>query len=468
MGTVPSAYYQFIIDYAPYFYYIHGTGVDAGWGRGPGPAAHAIDFLYAAYYDSQFESKKTEIYNKIVSLADFILTMQCTDPGKKAYGGFKSTETSTSYYSIDGARCIPALLKAYDLTNDVNYYNAAVLAGGTFLYQMQHPPAGIHDQFYGGFCRAVSIDDAWTVHMDIVNFYALTGLKMLYDRTGSATYNTMISDFLSFMRKGLEELWLYYYPPPTGDGAWHRIGLTENEIYDDDFAYALLGLFTYEGWSLTTEKVYESINTVPASADYPGYNANICWAGYIDVVTRKAACEYYDGVTSGILYSIRTAKDKPSLELSVQIVNLHSSEFMFWGVKFLDWSYMENKQSTVTVSWLSILLLNYQPVTTRFAQILRKTGENLTLYSIVQSGDQTSYLEGFNVRAVVRLLNPDELVIEPGYTLNDFIMVYTLVPMRQRDKIRRYGADYEVGPVELFRIRGEPYYYRATCRRLIG
>jgi len=468
MGTVPSAYYQFIIDYAPYFYYIPDIGVDPEWGRGAAPAAHAIDFLCEAYHDEQFESKKTEIYNKIVSLADFLLTLQNTDPLKKAYGGFKSTETSDYYYSIDAARVIPALLKAYDLTNNIDYYNAAVLAGGTFLYQMQHPPAGIHDQYYGGFCRAVKNDDTWQVYMNIVNFYALIGLKMLYDRTDSATYMTMISDFLSFMREGLEELWQYYYPPPTGDGSWHRIGSTENEIYDDDFAYALLGLFTYEGWSLSVEKVYEFINTIQASADYPGYNSNICWAGYIDVSTRKAACEYYDGVTSGILYSIRTAKDKPSLELSVQIVNLHYSEFMFWGVKFLDWSQMENKQSTITVSWLSILLLNYEPVRTRFAQILEKAGENLTLYSVVQSEGKTSYLEGIDIKAIVRLLRADELIIEPGYTLNDFIMIYTLLPIRQRDKIRRHGVDYEVGPVELFRFRGEPYNYRSVCRRLIA
>jgi len=468
MSSPLETYLQFILDHAPYFYYIPGTGEDPEWGRGVAPAAHAIDFLIGAYNDSRFASRQTEIYDKIVALADFILTQQCTDNLKKAYGGFKSTETSTYYYSIDAARAIPALLKAYDLTNDTDYYNAAVLAGETFLYQMQHPPAGIHDQYYGGFCRAVTIDDAWLVEMDILNFYALIGLKMLYDRTGSATYTSMISDFLSFMREGLEELWEYYYPHPTGDGSWHRIGLAENEIYDDDFAYALLGLFYYEGWSLTVEKVYEFINTIPASADYPGYNPNICWAGYIDVVTRKAACEYYDAVTSGILCSIRTAKDKPSIELSVQIVNLHPSEFMFWGVKFLDWSYMENKQSVVTVSWLGILLLNYRPVRTPFTQVLEQAGENLTLYSVVQSEGQTSYLEGINVRAVVRLLRPDELVIEPGYSVSDFIMVYTLLPIRQRDKIRRYGVDYEVGPVELFRFHGEPYYYRAVCRRLIA
>ena len=92
---VPDAYYQFIMDYAPYLYVIPGTGPDLTWGRAALAAAFAIDFLYEAYYDSQYAAKQTDIYNKIVSLADWLLTQQNTDPAKKAYGGFKSNETST-------------------------------------------------------------------------------------------------------------------------------------------------------------------------------------------------------------------------------------------------------------------------------------------------------------------------------------------------------------------------------------
>ncbi len=62
MGTVPQAYFSFIMDYAPYFYYIPGTGVDTEWGRGPAPAAHAIDFLTETYQSPQFEAEKTGIY----------------------------------------------------------------------------------------------------------------------------------------------------------------------------------------------------------------------------------------------------------------------------------------------------------------------------------------------------------------------------------------------------------------------
>jgi hypothetical protein len=456
-----DTYLQFILDYAPYFYYIPGTGVDPTFGRGVAAAAFAIDFLYEAYQDKQFESQKMDIYNKIVALADWVLTQQCIDPAKKAYGGFKSNENSTFYYSIDACRVIPSLLRAYELTKDSDYLNAAVLAGKTFLKTMQDKQA------YGGFARFVDINDTWDLKLDVECLHGLIGLKMLckYDSENKSQYETMMETAVSFLEEGFENLWLHYDP---SDSSWHRVGLTENEIYDDPFAYALLGLFDYEGWTLSCEKVYEFINSIAASADYPGYNAKICWAGYIDVVRRKAACDYYDAVTSGILHDVRAVKDKPSLELSVQIINLHYEEFMFWGVKFFDWSPVENKQSIITVSWLGLLLLRYRPPIGSFITFLEKYGKNLTLYSIVESGETVSYGAGINIKGVVRLVMPDELVLEPGYAVTDFIMIYTLIPLRHHDKIRRAGVDFEVGPPQLFRLKGEPVYYRALCRRLLG
>jgi len=371
-----DTYLQFILDYAPYFYYIPGIGVDPTFGRGVAAAAFSIDFLCEAYQDKQFESQKTDIYNKIVALADWILTQQCVDNQKDAYGGFKSNETSDYYYSIDACRVIPSLLRAYGLTNDADYLNAAVLAGKTFLKTMQDK------QTFGGFARFVDINDTWDLKLDVECLYGLIGLKMLcsYDSDTKSQYESMMETSVSFLRECFEKLWLYYDP---SDSQWHRVGLTQNEIYDDPFSYALIGLYNYEGWSLSCEKLYELINTIAASADYPGYNAKICWAGYIDVVKRKAACDYYDAVTSGILHDIRAVKDKPSLKLSVQIINLHYEEFMFWGVKFFDWSPVENKQSTITVSWLGLLLLRYKPVTTLFTSFLNAYGANITLYSIV-------------------------------------------------------------------------------------
>lgn len=462
MGTVPEAYYQFIMDYAPYVYVIPESGPDPTWGRAAFAAAFAIDFLCEAYYDSQYTSKQSDIYNKVVSLADWLLTQQCIDPVKKAYGGFKSNETSTYYYSVDACRVIPSLLKAYELTGTVEYLNAAKLAGSTFLKTMQDK------QTYGGFARAVTIDDAWLLQMDIECLYGLIGLKMLtekYDVANASLYESMITKAVDFIREGFENLWLYYDP---SNSSWHRVGLSENEIYDDPLAYALIGLYDYEGWSLTVQKVYNFINSIRASAQYPAYNPAICWAGYIDVVTRFPSCDYYDAVTSGILWKIRKHHDKSSLQFSVKVIDKHQDEFMFWGVKHTDCSYVENKKATATVCWLSLLYLNYEDPLTRFTQILKSKGENIILYPVRETADQVSYGEGIDIPAIVSPARIEEVLIEPGYIINDYLTIHVFAPIRHHDKIRRKGIDYEILGIQEFDFQGETAYRKAFCRRLLG
>ncbi|MCW4033822.1 MAG: hypothetical protein NWF03_00485, partial [Candidatus Bathyarchaeota archaeon] len=242
MGNVPQQYLDFVLDYAPYFYVIPGTGVDTNWGQGPAAAAHAVDFLAQAYEHSQFSVQKAQIYDKIVELADYIASVQCLDDQKMAYGGFKSNDTSTDYYTIDAMRAIPALLKAYQITNNYAYVTRADLAATTFLYNMQHQPSvlEVHDQYYGGFAQAVTITDTWLPEMHIVDLYGVIGLKMLHNQTGNPQLQTMIDDATSFYRSGFEELYSRYTPPPSGDGQWHRVGESD-VVYDDDFGYALNG-----------------------------------------------------------------------------------------------------------------------------------------------------------------------------------------------------------------------------------
>jgi hypothetical protein len=462
MGAVPEAYYQFVMDFAPYVYVIPPETPDPEWGRAAFAAAFAIDFLFEAYFAKQFENRKTEIYNKVVSLADWILTQQCTDPAKKAYGGFKSAENSTYYYSIDACRVIPSLLKAYELTSDSDYLNAAKLAAGTFLKTMQN------QQAYGGFARAVDIDDDWLLQLDVECLYGLVGLKLLaekYDAANASLYQGMMAKAVDFLREGFENLWLHF---DTSDGEWHRVGLNENEVYDDPFAYALVGLYEYEGWSPSCRKVYNFINTISASAKYPAYNPAVCWAGYINVVSRFPACDYYDAVTSGILWRIRRNHDKPSFAFSKQIIAKYQNEFMFWGVRHSDYSPVENKWAIASVCWLARFFLNYEEPSTRFTQILHSKGETVTLYPIVEAGETVSYGEGLEIKAMVSPTRNDEILIEPGYIINDYITVYTFAPLRQHDKVRRKGGDYMVLGVQAFDWKGETAYFRANCRRLVG
>ena len=471
MAKVPEAYYQFIMDYAPYVYVVPGSGPDQTWGRAAFAAAFAVDFLFEAYFDPEFDDRSGEIEAKIVELADWILTQQCTDSEKQAYGGFKSAETSTFFYSVDACRTIPALLKVYELTTNAAYLNSAKLAAGTFLYNMQHKPSqlGIHDKYYGGFARAVSLTDAWLQQMDVECLYGLIALKMLCesDPANKGKYEAMISDSTGFCRQGLEGFYVYYDPPPSGDGNWHRTGPNEGTIFDDALAYALLGLYDHEGWSPSVQKAYEFVNAIGASPLYPAYNPAICWAGYIDVAARVPACDYYDSVTAGILAQIRRDRDKSAYEFSAKIISNHSDEFMFWGAKHADYGFVENKQAMATVCWLSQLFLGYEAPVTRFTQILNSKGENLTLHPLKEAGERTVYGAGIDLKAIVLPAKAEEVLLEPGYVTNDYLVIHVFAPVRRRDKIRRNGEDYEILSVQEFTFRGETAFRKATCRRLI-
>jgi hypothetical protein len=462
MGNVPEAYYQFIMDYAPNVYVIPPSTPDSAYGKGVLAASFAIDFLDEAYTAQQFENRKAEIYAKIVSLADWVLTQQCLDPARKAYGGFKSAEDSNYYYSVDGCRAIPSLLRVYELTNDPDYLEAAKLAGATFLKTMQD------QQTYGGFARAVTIGDAWLLQLDVECLYGLIGLKMLaekHDISNASVYQGIMSRAIVFLKEGFENLWLDFDP---SDGKWHRVGLSENEVYDDPFAYALLGLYAVEGWSVSCQKVYNSLNNIRASAKYPAYDPAVCWAGYIDVVSRFSACDYYDAVTSGILWRVRSNHDKPSLKLSVEVIGKHASEFMYWGAKHADYSYVENKQAMVTVCWLAELFLHYEESVTQFTKILKAKGESVTLYPVREAAATVTYGESLDLLAAVSSLKAEQVMLEAGYYLNDYLAFYTFLPVRVHDKIRRQGEDYEIQIVTPYTFANQRFYFKSIARRLIA
>jgi hypothetical protein len=539
VGTVPHAYYQFVMHYAPFFYVIptnlasdaatgqknvtvtDGTkfqadfpveikddahaewnevdtvlgnvitmknnlansyyiandgkveGPDPAFKRGMFPAAFAIEFLSEAYSASQFSALQATILAKIVELADWLLTQQCTDPAKKAYGGFKNGEGSTEYWSIDAGRAIPALLKAYELTDDSDYLTAAKLAGYTFLYNMQHQPEllGVHDKYYGGFARNVKLDDSWSQLMLIEDLYDFIGLKILadtYDMDNAARYQAMMADAVGFLREGFEAFWLWFDPKPTGDGEWHRVGLNETEIYDDPFSFALLGLYTYESWSVTCQRVYNFMQSIRASGQYPAYWPEICWPGYMDVITRFPACAYYDALTTGILWKIRKERDPPSFKLAHDVVSKYGDEFLYWGPVFTDYSPITAQKAMANVTWLARMFLNYQEPLTRFAQILNGKGEAVLLYPIRQAVETVSYGEPLDVLAIVSPVRVEEVLLEAGYLLNDYLAFYTFVPVRNHDKIRRKGEDYEIQTLQPFTYENQTIYFKSIARRLLA
>ena len=444
---------------------------DLSFGRAAFAAAFALEYLYEAYSAGQFSSSKTAILARIAELADFIVTQQCTNPALKAYGGFKSAETSVAYYSIDAGRCIPALLKAYKLTNDADYLDAAKLAGYTFLYNMQHDPAalGLTDTYYGGLAMYVTDADAYSTIFMIEDLYDLIGLCMLarvYDKANAARYNAIMEDMLDFYREGLETFYLYYQPPPSGLGVWYRIGLSDEQIYDDPVSYALLGLYAYEDFSETVQRVYDFIQSIPQNGTYPAYQPCVCWPGYINVVTKAPDCAYYDAVTIGILESIRKVVDKPSYELAYQIVNKYPDEFLYWGPIYTDYSPITPQKAVTEVAWVARMFLNYSLPWTDFIFMLESEGERVQLYSVKQAADATTYGEALALPAVVKNAVVKETYLEAGYIITDYLEMYSLLPVRPRDKIRRRGCDYEVQTVEKVIQENQLVCYKSQLRRL--
>ncbi len=448
-------------------------GPDPAFARGTFAAAFGLEFLCDAYLASQYSSVKPDILAKVVSLANWLLTQQCVEPAKKAYGGFKSSESATDYWSIDAGRAIPALLKAFEHTSTLAYLDAAILAGSMFLDSMQHSPMtdGVHDRYYGGFAQSITLAGTWSGQMPVENLYCLIGLKMLaetYDTANAALYNQMMTDATIFLREGLESLWLYFSPLPSGDGDWHRVGINGTEIYDDPISFALLGLYDYEGWSTTCQRIYNFVQCIRASGRYPAFNPDVCWSGYIDVTTRFPACAYYDGVTVGILSKIRKECDPSAYKLAHDVAEKYSEEFLCWGPTFTDYAPITPSKAMANVSWIARMFLSYEEPSTPITRILRRKGESILLYPVRQSIEAVDYGEPLDLFSVVAPLRAEQVLIDPGYILNDYLAFFTFLPVRSHDKFRRQGEDYEVQTVTPYTYANQRVFFKSVARRLFA
>jgi hypothetical protein len=336
---------------------------------------------------------------------------------------------------------------------------------------MQQDPAssGLTDTYYGGLAMYVTDADAYSTIFMVEDLYDLIGLCMLariYDKTHASRYNTMMADMLSFYREGLEAFYLYYQPPPYGTGTWYRIELEDEQIYDDPISYALLGLYTYEGYSETVQRVYDFIQSIPQNSAYPAYQPCVCWPGYINVVARTPDCAYYDAVTIGILESIRKKVDKPSYELAYQIANKYQDEFMYWGPLFTDYSPITPQKAVTEVAWLARMYINYSLPLNDFVYAIETEGERVQLFSVQQAESVTTYADPLPISAIVSNVKVEELILEAGYLITDYKNLYSLIPVRPRDKIRHQGIDYEVQWVQKVIIEKEILHYKSQLRRL--
>jgi hypothetical protein len=152
----------------------------------------------------------------------------------------------------------------------------------------------------------------------------------------------------------------------------------------------------------------------------------------------------------------------------MKIIEKHSEQFMFWGAKHTDFSFVENKKAMATVCWLAQLFLNYEAPTTQFTRILKSKGEPITLYPVHQAAATVGYGEPLDLSAIVSPLKAEQVMLEAGYYLDDYLAFYTFLPVRVHDKIRRKGEDYEIQTVMPFTFANQPLYFKSVARRLIA
>lgn len=118
------------------------------------------------------------------------------------------------------------------------------------------------------------------------------------------------------------------------------------------------------------------------------------------------------------------------------------------------------------VSWIARMFLNYAEPITPFTKILKSKGESVLLFPVRQAADSVSYGESLCMQAVVSSLRAEQVYIEAGYYLEDYLAVYTFLPVRSHDKIRREGQDYEVQTVTPNTYANQRLLFKSLVRRL--
>src|SRR3972149_9283832 len=141
---------------------------------------------------------------------------------------------------------------------------------------------------------------------------------------------------------------------------------------------------------------------------------------------------------------------------------------MYWGTLYTDYTPLVTQKAMANNSWLGLLFLNYSDPVTPFTRILRKHGENLLLFPIIQAAETVSYAVAIDIQAIVSPVRVEEIVPEAGYILTDYLVLHVFVPVRHHDKIRRKGVDYEVAEIQEFDFQGDTVFRRLVCRRLLG
>jgi hypothetical protein len=112
------------------------------------------------------------------------------------------------------------------------------------------------------------------------------------------------------------------------------------------------------------------------------------------------------------------------------------------------------------------MYINYSLPLNDFVYAIETEGERVQLFSVQQAESVTTYADPLPISAIVSNVKVEELILEAGYLITDYKNLYSLIPVRPRDKIRHQGIDYEVQWVQKVIIEKEILHYKSQLRRL--
>jgi hypothetical protein len=184
-----------------------------------------------------------------------------------------------------------------------------------------------------GFCENV-IDNgssvAWNCRRYVKVLVALPALRKVASATQRREYEEVAVRARKFLVAGLAGAWEFAEtrsPQECGSPAcalvWRRVPGPQKQpdffVYGDTLAYALRGLFEYEGLTRDVRTYYDRFSGfVGKGVKSRAYDGRIAFAGYIRAAAQAPDefSAYYDLVTLGILHELRRAHRKDHFDVA--------------------------------------------------------------------------------------------------------------------------------------------------------
>lgn len=321
-----------LLAHIPYKQHDLETGApNRAIGRTPGAACEAI-----RYFAKASQSAELPIAPQVAETANWIMSLQVPQ-GSRFAGGVPSTPDlpapSNSYhYAIDAAFCADAMMHLHEATGRSEYLQSAQ-AFGNFLVTMIQQSKG------QGICEFVvnPVSPALNCDSYVKNLVALPALRELSEKTGKPVYAQNAAALRESLVPGLLGFWEYR------DTSWKRVKGPHQEenffVYGDTIAYALRGLYEYEGASPTVRAVYRSVTEMKGDAPKTAsYAPGIALAGYLKVEANAPDeySHYYDVVTLGLLHAVRQEVSPSDYEAANRVLyqNILISPRIGWGMSY--------------------------------------------------------------------------------------------------------------------------------------